>query len=159
MADPAYIDSDTGALTDGEARVALNSQICTSRATSITWKTCYNDAGQDVGGVNDWSQYLDLVILGHYRGSASSVNGNLNIKTYYDATASSAVDFTSSSIGQVLRNGTSTGTNYYSAARNGTYWDAGEMTGAGTSHSDGMSVCLLTLSDINSGKINNWFCI
>ena len=159
MADPAYIDSDTGALTDGEAWVALNSQVCTSRTTSITWKTCYNDADQDVGGVNDWSQYLDLIILGHYRGTASSVIGTLNIKTYYDATASSAIDFTSSCIGQVLRNGTSTGAAYYSAARVGTVWDAGEMTGGGTSHSDGMSCCVLTLSDINSGKMKNGFCI
>lgn len=159
MADPAYIDSDTGALTDGEAWVALNSQVCTGNTASITWKTCYNDAGQDVGGVNDWSQYLDLVILGHYRGTASSVNGNLNIKTYYDATASSVIDWTSSCIGQVLRNGTSTGVNSYAGARVGTVWDAGEMTGAGTSHSNGMSACLLTLSDINSGKMKNGFCI
>ena len=158
MADPSYIGTD-GTLTDGEAWVALNSQICTSRASSITWKTCYNDSGQDVGGVNDWSQYLDLVILGHYRGSASSVNGNLNIKTYYDATASSAIDFAQCTTNQVLRTGTSTGVSSYAQGRTSATWDAGEMTGAGTSHSDGMSSCMMTLSDINSGKMKNVICI
>ena len=60
MADPSYI---VDGVLDGatEAWVALNSKTCTSSVTySVEWNTRYNDADQNVGGVNEWSQYMDF---------------------------------------------------------------------------------------------------
>jgi hypothetical protein len=53
MADPSYI---VDGVLDGatEAWVALNSKTCTSSVTySVEWNTRYNDADQNVGGVNE----------------------------------------------------------------------------------------------------------
>ena len=59
MADPAYIVD--GVLTDGEAWVAVDSDVLTGTATSITWTST------DDGQVGDWSQYLDMVIICYVR--------------------------------------------------------------------------------------------
>ena len=55
MANPAYIDSD-GVLTDGEAMVPL---ITTTPTADFEWVST-ND-----GAVGDWSQYMDLFIVGY----------------------------------------------------------------------------------------------
>ena len=59
MADPAYIVD--GVLTDGEAWVAVDSDVLTGTATSITWTST------DDGQVGDWSQYMDLVVICYVR--------------------------------------------------------------------------------------------
>ncbi len=52
---PAYIVD--GVLTDGEAWVALQSHVLSADATGVTF--------QSSTGANDWSQYMDLVIIGY----------------------------------------------------------------------------------------------
>ncbi len=64
MADPSYIDDD-GVLTDGEAWVAVDSDVLTSTATSVTWTST------DDGQVGDFSQYLDMVIICYVRTDGS----------------------------------------------------------------------------------------
>ena len=59
MADPSYIVD--GVLTDGEAWVAVDSDVLTGTATSITWTST------DDGQVGDWSQYMDLVVICYVR--------------------------------------------------------------------------------------------
>ncbi len=69
MADPAYIDAATGVLTDGEAWVALNTKTLDADTASITFTSGYNDAAADVGGVQAWDQYMDLVAICYLRGA------------------------------------------------------------------------------------------
>jgi hypothetical protein len=88
---------------------------------------------------------MDFYILCYCRGSASSENGNLNLKV-------NSVDASDSHSKNVWRNATSTGTNTYQNSWYGNLWDAGEMVGDGTSHAHGMSAMGITLSDVNSGK-------
>ena len=52
---PAYIVDDV--LTDGEAWVALQSHVLSADATGVTF--------QSSTGANDWSQYMDLIIVGY----------------------------------------------------------------------------------------------
>ncbi len=65
MADPAYIGVD-GVLTDGEAWVAVASTTLSSGAASVTFTST------DDGQVGDWSQYMDLVVVGYARSLPSS---------------------------------------------------------------------------------------
>lgn len=62
---PAYIDETTGAITDGEAWVALASTTLSSDTALITF-TSPND-----GSSKDWSQFMDLVIVWYARGPGS----------------------------------------------------------------------------------------
>jgi hypothetical protein len=61
MALPAYIDATTGAITDGEAWVALASTTLGADAASVTFTST------DDGQVGDWSQYMDLVVILYWR--------------------------------------------------------------------------------------------
>ena len=70
MADPSYIVD--GVLTDGEAWVALNTKTLTSDAAYVTFTSGYNDAAADVGGVQAWDQYMDLVLISYCRGTKSA---------------------------------------------------------------------------------------
>ena len=63
MALPAYIDAETGAITDGEAWVAL--ATATPSGANVSF-TSTND-----GQVGDWSQYMDLVVIGYARSGVS----------------------------------------------------------------------------------------
>ena len=56
MALPAYIDASTGAITDGEAWVALST-------TEPTGTQLVSMTSTDDGQVGDWSQYMDLVVV------------------------------------------------------------------------------------------------
>ena len=69
MANPAYIDAETGVLTDGEAWVALQTQAPGSDVSTVTF-TSPND-----GSSTDWSQFMDLVLLSYVRSSRSGVQG------------------------------------------------------------------------------------
>jgi hypothetical protein len=61
MADPAYIVD--GVLTDGEAWVALATASPSGANVSFT--------STDDGQVGDWSQYMDLVVIGYARSGVS----------------------------------------------------------------------------------------
>ena len=74
MADPSYIDSD-GVLTDGEAWVAISST--TPAGANLMTLTSTDD-----GQVGDWSQYLDLIIIGYVCSdedyNPSRIKGSIN---------------------------------------------------------------------------------
>ena len=70
---PAYIDETSGEITDGEAWVALNSTTLDADTAYITFTSGYNDAAADVGGVQAWDQYMDLVMICYIR-AASAAN-------------------------------------------------------------------------------------
>jgi len=64
---PAYINEETGAVTDGEAWVSLASTTVTgSNASSITFT---NPAD---GSSKDWSQFVDLFILSYAKTTITS---------------------------------------------------------------------------------------
>ena len=64
MADPSYIDAD-GVLTDGEAWVGIAHAALSLPATTVTW-TSTND-----GQTGDFSQYMDLFLVGYARSDRS----------------------------------------------------------------------------------------
>ena len=89
MADPAYIVD--GVLTDGEAWVALNSTTLGSDTATVTFKSGFDDTDTDVGGVQAWDQYMDLVLISYFKGSGTSSWDNGYI---YLGTGGAAVDTT-----------------------------------------------------------------
>ena len=63
---PDYLTD--GVLTDVEAWVPITTSVCTSGGiTSITWSSST--------GKNNWSQYLDLVIIGSSNDIGAAANG------------------------------------------------------------------------------------
>jgi hypothetical protein len=62
---PAYMVD--GVLTDGEAWVALQTNVLTSDAATVTF--------QSTTGANDWSQYMDLVIIAYVRNGRADTGG------------------------------------------------------------------------------------
>ena len=70
MALPAYIDATTGAITDGEAWVALASTTLGSDTATVTFTST------DDGQVGDWSQYMDLVLIAYARGETAAIWDN-----------------------------------------------------------------------------------
>ena len=66
MALPAYINADTGAITDGEAWVGIATTTLTSDTAYVTFTST------DDGQVGDWSQYMDLVLIAYCRGTKSA---------------------------------------------------------------------------------------
>ncbi len=145
MADPSYIDAD-GVLTDGEAWVALNSTTLGSDTASITFTSGYNDAGENVGGVQAWDQYMDLVAISYWRSAF---------------TTGSAYE-----VGWCFLNGDTTVGNYTPQLL---YGDGSSVTASaatpyepaiqfGTTKSattDIFSCCVSTWFDINSGKFKS----
>jgi len=72
---PAYMVD--GVLTDGEAWVALQTHVVSGGSTAAITM-------QSTTGANDWSQYMDLVLISYGRngdGSASVMKMNLNNDT------------------------------------------------------------------------------
>ena len=74
-ATPDYIVESV--LTDGEAWVPLITNVLTSDAAVVTF--------QSSTGANDWSQYMDLVIIGYDRGAYSAVSGDIYLRFNNDA--------------------------------------------------------------------------
>ena len=71
MADPAYIVN--GVLTDGEAWVGLNTTTLGSDTATVTFKSGFDDTDTDVGGVQAWDQYMDLVLISYARSTVAAV--------------------------------------------------------------------------------------
>ena len=128
---PAYIVD--GVLTDGEAWVALATHVVSGTSTSAVTFTSST-------GANDWSQYMDLVVISYGRnggGSASVMKMNLNNDTgtnyrkqqlYTDGTTTYGAE--------------STGNNYIDF-----FWYPPNATTANE-----VACSITTLFDINSGK-------
>jgi len=78
MADPGYIVD--GVLTDGEAWVGLGTTTVVGGSTTTVTFTSTDD-----GQVGDFSQYMDLVLIGYMRGDAAQtwewMKGSLNGST------------------------------------------------------------------------------
>jgi hypothetical protein len=134
MADPAYIVN--GVLTDGEAWVPIQSIEPTA---NFEW------ASTDDGQVGDWSQYMDLKVIGYYRTSQAAVNINLtmNFNNANDAFAY-----------QIFR-GNGQATAGLSGSVNGR-WDPGEGCGASAT-ANHFSAITIDIFDINSGKFKYSF--
>jgi hypothetical protein len=141
MADPAYIDPDTNVLTDGEAWVGLNTTTLGSDTATVTFKSGFDDTDTDVGGVQAWDQYMDLVIVSYARGAVAVVTAQLDMQLNAD-----------------------TGSNYAKQRIEGSGSAAYAASwGSATSHMLGVLPCanatanifmssVTTLFDINSGK-------
>jgi hypothetical protein len=82
---PAYIDATTGAITDGEAWVAIATTTLASDAASVTFTST------DDGQVGDWSQYMDLVVILYWRSAFAhamrtgllQLNGDTTVANYF----------------------------------------------------------------------------
>ena len=71
MAAPGYIVD--GVLTDGEAWVGLNTTTLGSDTATVTFKSGFDDTDTDVGGVQSWDQYMDLVLISYARSTVAAV--------------------------------------------------------------------------------------
>ena len=74
MALPAYIDETSGEITDGEAWVGLATNDVTGTSTTIVAFESTDD-----GQVGDWSQYMDLFIVG-YASAIYAANSTLSLR-------------------------------------------------------------------------------
>jgi len=83
MADPAYLDADTGVLTDGAAWVALASQDISSSISAFEW-----DMGNWTG-TKAPSQYVNLVVvMAAQDGVTSQATGEISLKINDDGSNS-----------------------------------------------------------------------
>ena len=133
MADPAYIDAD-GVLTDGEAWVAL--ATATIDPAAIVTFTSTDD-----GQVGDWSQYMDLVIVAYARGSRSFAE----VGMYLNFNNDTGTNYTR----QQLKGSGAAVSAYSSTGRTNIL--CGDMPAA-TATANQFGVCIIQISDINSGK-------
>ena len=128
---PAYIVD--GVLTDGEAWVPLITNVLTGTATTITF--------QSSTGANDWSQYMDLMLVIYVASTRAAdyslLNTHLNSDTtaanypyqsFYGTGASATATASTSSRGIDTRNC------------------------AGASSTNIFSAITINLFDVNSGK-------
>ena len=135
---PAYMDETTGAITDGDAWVS----ICSAKIT--------NDSGladvtfESSTGKNDWSQYQDLVLLGHLRVTDSGQQYHLNLN-----------DTTSGYSFQLLDQGSTSGSGVTVrgyAEYTGSRGEASVRLAYNSSPTYTYSAAMTWFADINSGK-------
>ena len=129
MADPSYIVD--GVLTDSEAWVPIQSIEPTA---NFEW------ASTDDGQVGDWSQYMDLKIIGYMRGSHAAVSTNLTMNFN-----NASVDFAY----QIFR-----GDGANDTALSGSVagrWDPSGMPGSSAT-ANVFGGVVIDIFDINSGK-------
>ena len=118
---PAYIDATTGAITDGEAWVAIATTTLASDAASVTFTST------DDGQVGDWSQYMDLVLVIYAKGETAAIYDNGHMRFNNDTGSnylwqvfvgdgSSVIAESGTTTGVYIRTlGTSAGTNEFAA--------------------------------------------
>ena len=135
---PAYIVD--GVLTDGEAWVALQTDVLAGDANSVTWTSST--------GANDWSQYMDLVIITNANNDYTGASAGYLIKARFND------DSTSGNYKYERFAGTGAGTAV--GAWSGTQTDApigaAGISGVGATEFGGTTT---RISDINSGKWKN----
>ena len=131
---PAY--TVDGVLTDGEAWVALSTTVLTGDANSITWTSST--------GANDWSQYMDLIVISYAHNDYSGASGMYTIIAEFNNDTTSANYITQ---------------RYYVGSSSITAQSVGSLLGAivGGAISEGVGTNLFSSSmariyDINSGK-------
>jgi|TARA_R110002012_G_scaffold93113_1_gene225794 hypothetical protein len=129
---PAYLDQSTNILADTEAWVPLITTVVSGTSTS-------NVQMQSSTGANDWSQYMDLVIVGYAR--SHGTGGTVSMTLNNDTTAGSYEI-------QILQ---SNGAAVSSYAQSLTSADIATVARS----SDGANIFgsfICTMFDINSGK-------
>ena len=131
MADPSYIVDNV--LTDGEAWVALASETLGGATALVTFTST------DDGQVGDWSQYMDLVIIGYSRIDTAYVYGWIGVNLNND---------TGSNYVQQWFYGD--GASATAVVQSGTLWYMGSMGGGAGANEFGVDV--FHILDINSGK-------
>ena len=133
-ATPDYIVD--GVITDGEAWVALQTTVLSSDAAEVVFESST--------GANDWSQYMDLVLIGYMRGAASQdwewLKGDVNDVTNVYEYQILATD----GGGTVSANSQSTQTNLFFG-----YAPCANMTNI-------FGTIVTHFYDINSGKYKNY---
>jgi hypothetical protein len=135
MADPAYIVD--GVLTDGEAWVAVASTALGAGAATITFTST------DDGQVGDFSQYMDLVVIGYARAAAADANA-LARMTFNNDTSTN----------YQWQELTGTGAAVAAATYNRAYIEMAYLNAnSATANVFGAFVC--NLFDINSGKFKS----
>ena len=139
MADPAYIVD--GVLTDGEAWVGLNTKTLGSDAATVTFKSGFDDTDTDVGGVQAWDQYMDLVLISYSRSAHSAASGGGYIRLNNDTGTNYSVQWFYGTGASVYVN---SGTTY-------TYVPMGNMP-ANTAGANEFNGSVVHMFDINSGK-------
>ena len=142
MADPAYIVD--GVLTDGEAWVGLNTATLGSDTATITFKSGFADgddpAGSGSGGVQNWDQYMDLVLITYARAeSGNNVWGYTQIQFNNDTGSNYPY--------QLLYGDGSSATATYDTPA---FWRGGAVGDGAGANEFGVSV--VHIFDINSGK-------
>ena len=141
MADPGYIVD--GVLTDGEAWTALNTTTLGSDAALVTFKSGFADgddpAGSGSGGVQNWDQYMDLVVIGYV---AIESGGFGAVMQFND-------DNSANYVVQALRGDGADDTAY--TASTGADGSAVWLS-YGTSTTNVFSCGITSILDINSGK-------
>ena len=138
MALPAYINADTGAITDGEAWVGIAHASLSLPAATVTWTST------DDGQTGDFSQYMALVVISYTRLTGSGGGVNSEVKFNLNNNADTALYVT-----QQLRADGSSVTAVADTADG--FGNLCQTPGSGADANDfGCSV--LHLFDINSGK-------
>ena len=138
MADPAYIVD--GVLTDGEAWVGIATTTVVGAATAIVTFTSTDD-----GQVGDFSQYMDLVVIGYARGSKVGTWNDSYVQVN-NMTASGNYQ------GQDVYGNGSTVTPATTSTTKGGLW---YMPNASAT-ANVFGCCVYEFSDINSGKYKNF---
>ena len=138
MADPSYIAA--GVLTDPEAWVAL--------ATESPSGANVEFVSTDDGQVGDWSQYMDLVIIGYAR---SGVSGAGNTGVYFTQNNDGASNYAWQ---QYQGDGASASADAQASI---SYIRFGVAPKAGATANQ-FGAYVIQLSDINSGKYKSAFC-
>jgi len=135
MADPSYIVD--GVLTDGEAWVALASELRGSAVTTITF------TNPSDGSSLDWSQFMDLVIVVYARSSytSSTVPRDCKLTLNNDTSANYGYQWLYGT-GSAAAAAATTGASYINCGWIPTSTAAANIFGA----------AVTTLHDVNSGK-------
>jgi len=150
MADPSYIVD--GVLTDPEAWVALNSfTVAGSADASITFTSGYNDAAADVGGVQAWDQYMDLVLICYTQLYGASYGANNAACGCKINDGSTATTYTQTLTGD----GSSASANLETFTDGRFRWNDGSADG--TLATEVFSASIVQFFDINSGKYKSVF--
>ena len=134
-----------GVLADGEAWIGLNTSTLGSDAALVTFKSGFADgddpAGSGSGGVQNWDQYMDLVLIGYARSAVSSASGGCYVVLNNDTGANYTVQW-------FYGNGSSL---YVNSGTTYTYVPLGNIP-ANTAGANEFNGSIVHLFDINSGK-------
>ena len=142
MADPSYIDSTTGVLTDSEAWGAVASSELGSSQTSVA----FTDPSD--GSSLDWSQFMDMVLICYLRTDYASTSDHGKI---FAGPRGGSTDTGSANYEMQRLYGYAGGASANSSTSSG--HGLGEMSCAGAnSPANVFGVAIVEFADINSGK-------